>query len=306
MGTRPGHDPAPCFPVTTLQQHARELTALAYREGTYKSYSRAWQLFLNFMAGYKYPVFAMQERQFMEIIAYLSLSRLAPATILLYVSGVRANLLWHKLNPFYDSFIIKMMLKGVNTKHRDPDVRLPVTRQLLGQMCQVLPCVVRDLYLSCMYVSMLTLAYNGLLRPGEFTYSPHVIRVENVWFQNGDVVLYFSSSKTHQYPTWQAITIKPHPGNCPVHFLRDYLKVRPVVKGPLYLASDGIPVQYQKVLKLSQTLTEFLDLPVDRYKPHSLRIGATTELHVWGYSNKVIQERGRWSSKAFQKYIRPC
>ena len=157
-----------------------------------------------------------------------------------------------------------------------------------------------------MYVSMLTLAYNSLLRPGEFMYSPHVIRVENVWFQNGDVVLYFSSSKTHQYPTWQTITIKPHPNNCPVHLLRDYLKVRPVVTGPLYLTSEGIPVQYQTVLKLFQALSEFLDLPVDRYKPHSLRIGAMTELHVQGYSNKVIQERGRWSSKAFQKYIRPC
>ena len=173
-------------------------------------------------------------------------------------------------------------------------------------MCQVLPCVVCDPYLSCMYVSMLTLAYNGLLRPGEFTYSPHMIRVENVWFQNGDVVLYFSSSNTHQYPTWQAITIKPHPNNCPVCLLRDYLKVRPVVRGPLYLTSEGIPVQYQTVLKLFQTLMEFLDLPVDRYKPHSLCIGAMTELHVRGYSNKVIQERGRWSSKAFQKYIRPC
>ena len=258
------------------------------------------------MAGYRYPVFDMQESQFMEFITYLSLSGLAPATILLYVSGVSANLRWRKLNPFYDSFVIKMMLKGVNTKHRDPDVRLPVTRQLLGQMCQVLPCVVRDPYLSCMYVSMLTLAYKGLLRPGEFMYSPHVIRVENVWFQNGDVVLYFSSSKTHQYPMWQAITIKPHPNNCPVCLLRDYLKVRPVVTGPLYLTSEGIPVQYQTVLKLFQTLSEFLDLPVDHYKPHSLRIGATTELHVQGYSNKVIQERGRWSSKAFQKYIRPC
>ena len=119
-----------------------------------------------------------------------------------------------------------------------------------------------------------------------------MIRVENVWFQNGDVVLYFSSSKTHQYPMSQAITIKPHPNNCPVCLLRDYLKVRPVVTGPLYLTSEGIPVQYQTVLKLLQTLSEFLDLPVDRYKPHSLRIGATTELHVQGYSNKVIQERG--------------
>ena len=175
------------------------------------------------MAGYRYPVFDLQESQFMEYIAYLSLSGLAPATILLYISGV----------------VIKMMLKGVNAKHRNPDGRLPVTRQLLGHMCQVLPGVVCNPYLSCMYVSMLTLAYNGLLRPGEFPYSPHVIRVENMWFQNGGVVLYFSSSKTHQYPTWQTITIKPHPNNCPVRLLRDNLKVRPVVTGPLYLNSDS-------------------------------------------------------------------
>ena len=288
-----GCNATPWFPITTLQQHARELTALAYRESTYKSYSRAWQLFLNFMAGYQYPVFDMQESQFMEFIAYLSLSSLAPSTILLYISGVRANLCWHKLTPFYDSFVIKMRLKGLNAKHRDPDVRLPVTRDILGQMCQVLPCLVKDPYTTCMYASMLTLAYNGLLRPGEFTYSPHVIRVENVWFHNGNVVLYFPSSKTHQYPNTQSVTVQPHPNNCPVCQLMEYLKLRLVVKGPLYLTSEGIPVQYKTVLKLFQSLTTFLDLPVDRYKPHSLRIGATTKLHVHGYSNKVIQERGR-------------
>ena len=193
----------------------------------------------------------------------------------------------------------------MDAKHRDPDISIPVTRRILGQMCQLLPCIVKDPYTVCMYTSMLTLAYNGLLRPGEFTYSPHVIRVENVWFVDGNVVLYFPSSKTHQYPNCQSVSVKPHPVNCPVNQLRQYLKIRPMVTGPLYLASDGIPVQYQTVLKLFQVLAEFLNLPVDRYKPHSLRIGAMTELHVHGYSDKVIQERGRWSSKAFQKYIRP-
>ena len=257
------------------------------------------------MAGYQYPVYDMQESQFMEFIAYLSLSGLAPATILLYVSGVRANLRWRKLPPFYDSFVIKMMLKGVNAKHREPDVRLPVTRHILDQMCQVLPYLVKDPYMVCMYTSMLTLAYNGLLRPGEFTYSPHVIRVENVWFINGDAVLYFTSSKTQKYPNCQSVTVRPHPVNCPVKQLTEYLKLRPIVTGPLYLASDGIPVQYQTVLKLFQSLALFLDLPVHHYKPHSLRIGATTELHVRGYSDKVIKERGRWTSRAFTKYIRP-
>ena len=80
----------------------------------------------------------------MEFILYLSLSGLAPATILLYVAGVRANFCWQGLPTFMDSFVIKMMLKGVTAKHRDPDIRLPVTQKILHQMCEALPLVLSD------------------------------------------------------------------------------------------------------------------------------------------------------------------
>ena len=66
----------------------------------------------------------------MEFISYLSLSGLAPATIHLHISGVRANLHWWGLNRFQDSFVIKMMLKDVSAKHREPDIQLPITRDL--------------------------------------------------------------------------------------------------------------------------------------------------------------------------------
>ena len=88
----------------------------------YKSYSRAWQLFLQFTKGYSIPIYGLLENQFMEFISYLYLSGLAPATIHLHVSGVRANLHWWGLNRFQDSFVIKMMLKDMSAKHREPDI----------------------------------------------------------------------------------------------------------------------------------------------------------------------------------------
>ena len=98
----------------------------------------------------------------MEFISYLSLSGLAPATILLYVAGVRANFHWHGLPTFNNSFMIKMMLKGVSAKHKEPDIRLPVTRQILHQMCEALLLILPDYYMVQLYKSMLILAFHTL------------------------------------------------------------------------------------------------------------------------------------------------
>ena len=240
----------------------------------------------------------------MEFISYLSLAGFAPATIHLYVAGVRTHLKWRSLPTYRDSFVIKMMLKGVSSQHITPDIRLPVTRNILHQMCTALQFVVKDSYLVAMFKSMLTLAFNGLLRPGEFTYSPHVIRIENVYFQDGSITLLFPSSKAHNKPFPQKVEVRPQPQHCPVQYLRNYLQQRPSGSGALFVKDSGLPVQYPQVLSLFEQLAFFIDLPPECYKPHSLRIGATTELHVLGFSNVIIQERGRWSSQAFRRYIR--
>ena len=242
------------FPVSTLQQYVRKLTALVYKESTYKSYSRAWQLFLQFARGYGIPVHDMKEHQFMEFISYLSVSGLAPAMILLYVSGVQANLCWHGLTAFKDSFVIKMMLKGVTAKHREPDIHLPITREILRQICSALACLVHDPYSVIMYTSILTLAFNGLLKLEEFTYSLHMVRVEYVWFQNGDMVMYFPLSKTHQFPFCQQVRVSLQPALCPVSCLLRYLHIRPVQPGALLINQFNIPVQYPAVLKLFRLL----------------------------------------------------
>ena len=239
----------------------------------------------------------------MEFISYLSLSSLAPATILLYIAGVRANFCWQGLPTFNDSFMIKMMLKGGSPKHKDPDIWLPVTKQILHQMCEALILILPDYYMVQLYKSILTLAFHALLRPGEFSYSPHVVRIEHVFVDNMGVTIYLASSKTHQFPFCQRVRVTPQQQHCPVRYLLNYLAIRPIEPGVLYVGPNNLPVQYPVVLTLFDKLSEFLDLPAGRYKPHSLRIGAMTELHVKGFYNEIIKQHGRWSSNAFQRYM---
>ena len=156
-----------------------------------------------------------------------------------------------------------------------------------------------------MYRSMLTLAFHGLPHPGEFTYSPHVVRIENVFFDNGAVIIFLPTSKAHNKNFEQRIRVPNQRGHCPVSYLIDYLKVRPFALGSLFVKQDNMLIQYNAVLTLFQDLTQFLDLPTHHYKPHSLRIGVTTELHIKGFTNQVIQSRGRWSSQVSQRYICP-
>ena len=172
-------------------------------------------------------------------------------------------------------------------------------------MCSTLACLVRDPYSVIMYTSMLTLAFNGMLRPGEFTYCPHVVRVEHVWFQNGEVVIYFPSSKTYQYPFCQQVRVSPQLAQCPVACFLHYLHIRLVQPGALFINQFNIPVQYPAVLKLFRLLAQFLDLLTEWYTPHSLHIGATTKLYVRGFSNTIIKQYSHWSSNAFQCYICP-
>ena len=147
---------------------------------------------------------------------------------------------------------------------------------------------------------MLTLVFHALLRPSEFSYSPHVVRIEHVFVDNIGVTIYLTSSKTHQFPFYQRVRVAPQLHHCPVQYLLNYLAIQPTESRALYVGPNNLPVQDPAALSLFDKLAEFLDLPLGRYKPHSLHIGVITELHVKGFSNEIIKQRGRWSSNAFQ------
>ena len=134
---------------------------------------------------------------------------------------------------------------------------------------------------------------------------PHVVRIEHMFVDNMGVTIYLTLSKTHQFLFCQRVRVAPQLHHYPVRYLLNYFAIQLIESGTLYVGPHNLPVQYLAVLSLFDKLAEFLDLPLGRYKPHSLHIGAMIELHVKGFSNEIIKQRGRWSSNAFQHYIHP-
>ena len=85
-----------------------------------------------------------------------------------------------------------MVVKGVLTRFPEPDIYLPITLELLADMWDILPYIMHDRFQITMFHCMLALWYHGLLRPGEITYLPHVVKVENMYFVKQHVHIYLS------------------------------------------------------------------------------------------------------------------
>ena len=181
------------IPVSIVRAHIQQLTTLVLAESMQKSYAREWTIFLGFAQQYHVDLSSIKEYNLLEFILFLSLSGFAASTVQLYLAGVRHHLKLRGQNCFNNSFIIRMVVKGVSTRFAEPDVHLPITLDLLADMWDMLLYIVHDRFQITMFHCMLTLRYHGLLRPGEITYSPHMVKVENVYFVKQHMHIYLTS-----------------------------------------------------------------------------------------------------------------
>ena len=82
-----------------------------------------------------------------------------------------------------------------------------------------------------------------------------------------------------------------------------YLQLRGNGAGPLFLLQDGRP--FSRAL-LTDWLRRFLTAAgvQGSFSSHSFRIGAATVAARNGIPDHLIKELGRWTSHAYQLYIR--
>ena len=89
------------------------LVTLAHQKNTQSVYDRVWGIFMAHLQLYNKSFFALKEFDFVEFVAFLSMVDLAPATILSYISRVKYHLRIRFLNDFNDSFLLKLVAKGI-------------------------------------------------------------------------------------------------------------------------------------------------------------------------------------------------
>lgn len=91
---------------------------------------------------------------------------------------------------------------------------------------------------------------------------------------------------------------------CPVNALYQYIQLRGVLPGPLFIFPGGIPVSYQHFSSCLRNSLIWAGFQPTQYTSHSFRIGAASTAAASGVPDEEIQHMGKWKSLAFKRYIR--
>ena len=72
----------------------------------------------------------------------------------------------------------------------------------------------------------------------------------------------------------------------------------------MYIYSCTFEHSMSSLLEEIWTNQNTIRLPTAGLSPHCFRVGGATQLHASGASADVIKQRGRWSSEAYQIYLK--
>jgi len=98
------------------------------------------------------------------------------------------------------------------------------------------------------------------------------------------------------------IALGRHP-LCAIQAMMSYLVSRGDASGPLFLFTNGRPLTRTNLTDWLRQIMASAQIP-GNFSSHSFRIGAATVAARNGVPDHLIQTMGRWSSNAYQLYIR--
>ena len=237
---------------------------------------------------------------------------LTHASIKVYLSAVRSLHIDHGLSdPFVNCLRLQRLLRGIKRVQGPVSSRrLPITLDHLRAIQHRLDFSRRDhvmLWAAC------CLGFFGFLRAGEFTvnsaFQPS-IHMTVADLQADSLVnptcfkVHIKCSKTDPFRMGCDIYVGRGEGPvCPIRALGNFLALRGSSEGPLFTFSDGRPLTRQQLSSTVQSILHSAGY-TGSYSGHSFRIGAATTAAARGVPDHLIKTLGRWSSDAYQIYIR--
>ena len=251
------------------------------------------------------------EQSLMRFASFLADS-LHHSSIKVYLSAVRSLHIDNGLpDPLINCLQLQRLLRGIKrVQGSSTSKRLPITVDLLKAIQRSLDLNSWDhvmLWAAC------CLGFFGFLRAGEFTtnstFDPSIhLTVGDV--QADSLVdptcfrVHIKCSKTDPFRVGCDIYVGRGIGLiCPVVALGNFLARRGPSPGPLFCYADGRPLTRQQLSSTVQAILHSAGY-TGSYSGHSFRIGAATTAATRGIPDHLIKTLGRWSSDAYQRYIR--
>ena len=236
------------------------------------------------------------------------------SSIKVYLSAIRSLHIEEGFpDPLIDSLRLRRVVRGIKRSQGSSDMqRLPITDDILMVIFSALDLSLFD---HRMFWAACNLAYFGFLRSAEFTV-PNLASFSCSLHQSLADIAVDSDTK----PSCLRVRIKasktdPFRKGCFIHIGRgnyplcalqsvmDYLAVRGNSGGPLFLFQDGRPLSRPLLTNWIRQILARAGIP-GSFSSHSFRIGAATVAARRGIPDHLIQALGRWSSNAYQLYIR--
>ena len=305
-----------------------EMGNFGIAKSTWSTYKSAERLLLKCQAECKTKFeWPMTTENILLFIHWLVTVRgVKGGTVSSYLSGVRQLHIMDGIDPpNLRPEIVKLILKGIehkdaaNSRDGAGDKRIPMTRDLMKVLKGKIIAWEQPWNMKLLVWAVCALAFHGafriheLLCKAESFFDPqYTLLTENLTMSSdssGKRILHVKLNCPKEQKNGKAVIVDVFESSdsiCPVKaFTRWADRQRPTAGLPLFRQPDGTPLTGKKLNSILETLLgEEAEARNGKIKTHSFRIGIASELGTEGLEDGEIKAAGRWSSRAFETYLR--
>ena len=272
----------------------------------------------------------LTDKDVLLFLAWLIERGLQARTISTYLSGLR---MMHLRNGYFvtalRSDLVKQILEGkihldaINRRLGSKPIRLPVTPAVL----KLIKLEIKEAEASKADKRLLwavtTIGFAGAFRIHEllarqesnfdplFTLLHQDVLIKPIKLNGREVStvqVRLKSQKTDRVGIDAIVDIyESGSGLCPVRALKKWWDCAPKLSNskPAFRLENGKPLTGRKYNSwLRKLLENHIDYSKERITSHSFRAGIATLMGQLGYGDSDIQALGRWSSRAFETYLK--
>lgn len=245
-------------------------------------------------------------------IAYLHRQGLSVSSVSMYLASVRALHVNNGYgNPLVDCLRVQKALRSLEMNGPKPKQKLPITLDVLERF---LPHFNSSGHSLCVLAAM-TLAFFGCLRASELTVGSHFdpskhVTNEDVVFSDYYVSVLVKTSKTDKRNSGFHVTVGCSNHRiccfCAMKAFRDWKVEQKCQLGPNepFFAMYGAMLTKDVFQKETRLKIALIGMNPKDYSGHSFRSGSATTAAMAGLTDWEIKLLGRWTSDAYQRYIR--
>ncbi|ROI27819.1 hypothetical protein DPX16_23141 [Anabarilius grahami] len=283
---------------------------------TFKTYDSAWSSFSDFCYAFSVPILPVNISITCAFITHCFESRkLKPSTIKIMILGIQFHI--RCIDPSSQSLLQNPSICLLNGLKKEspavPDKRLPLSLSQVHTMVDKLRSGLFTPHTNLLLEAAFLTAYYGFLRGGEFTintkkFDPsHDLTIKDISFHTEYFSIYLKHSKTDRDNNGSTINIsRTNDGYCPLTAMNRLVSSRSKSNptDPLFITEKGEAMSKHWFASRLRTACLHCGMDPALYTSHSFRIGAATTADST-VSIPMLKAMGRWSSSAYQRYIRP-